>query len=260
MEVNKLLINESKTKIMFFYMPPKCIDALTIRMNGVEIEVVDDFNLLGITINKSLKWKSHVDVSCNKVLKYIAVIHRTKKYLPFSVFQAMYKSLILPIIYYGLLLWGPHCERLFLLQKRIMRVITNSKYIAHTDPIFMTLNLLKLPDLYRLQLYKLYYKIKIQTVPAYFRHILNEVVNPYNTRNTFFKNPIARHEYTRKTCLYQVINYVNYPPSNPLMKLRTDMSDTHSITGFALYHKNRTLESYSLHCRIIDCYVCRACQ
>ena len=33
MEVNNLLINESKTKFMFFYMPPKCIDALTIRMN-----------------------------------------------------------------------------------------------------------------------------------------------------------------------------------------------------------------------------------
>ena len=60
----------------------------------------------------------------------------------------------------GYFLWRPHCERLFLLQKQIMRVITNSKYIAHTDPIFKTLNLLKLPDLYRLQLYKLYYKIK----------------------------------------------------------------------------------------------------
>ena len=63
--------------------------------------------------------------------------------------------------------------------KRIMRVITNSKYIAHTDPLFKTLNLHKLLDLYRLQLYKLYYKIKKQTVPAYFRHILTEVVNPY---------------------------------------------------------------------------------
>ena len=28
MEVNKLLINESKTKIILFYMLPKCIDAL----------------------------------------------------------------------------------------------------------------------------------------------------------------------------------------------------------------------------------------
>ena len=104
MEVNKLLMNENKTKIMFFYMPPKLIDAFTIRMKGVEIEVIDDFNFLGITINKSLNWKSHVNVSCNKMLKYIAVIHRTKSYLPFSVLQTMYKSLILPILYYGLLL------------------------------------------------------------------------------------------------------------------------------------------------------------
>ena len=100
-------------------MPPKCIDALTITMNGVEIKVVDDFNFLGITINKSLNWKSHVKASCHKVLKYITLIDRTKKYLPFSVLQTMYKSLILPIIYYGLLLWGPQCERLFLLQKEL---------------------------------------------------------------------------------------------------------------------------------------------
>ena len=127
------------------------------------------------------------------------------------------------------------------------------------EKVFKTLNLLKLPDLYRLQLYKLYYKMKKQTVPSYFKNILTEVIIPYNTRNSFLKFPIARHEYTRKTCLYQIINYVNYPPSNPLIKLRTDMSDTHSITGFVLYHKNRTLESYSLHCRILDCYVCRVC-
>ena len=87
-----------------------------------------------------------MNASCNKMLKYIVVILRTKSYLPFSVLQTMHKSLILPILYYGLLLWGPHCERLFLLQNRVKRVITNSKYIAHTDPIFKTLNLLKIPD------------------------------------------------------------------------------------------------------------------
>ena len=177
-------------------MPPKRIDALTIRMKGVEIEVVDYLNFLGITINKSLNWKLHVNASCNKMLKYITVIHRTKSYLPFSVLQTMYKSLILPIIYYRMLLWGPHCERLFLLQKQIMSMITNSNYIAHTDPIFKTLDLLKLPDLYRLQLYKLYYKMKRQTVPTYFRNILTKVIILYNIRNSFLKFPIARHEYT----------------------------------------------------------------
>ena len=70
------------------------------------------------------------------MLKYVAVIHRSKSYLPFSVLQTMYKLLILQILYYGLHLWEPHYKRFFLLQKRIMRVITKSNYIAHTDPIF----------------------------------------------------------------------------------------------------------------------------
>ena len=86
-------------------------------------------------------------------------------------------------------------------KKRIMRLITNSNYIARTDPIFKTLNLLKLPDLYRLQLYKLYYKMKKQTVPTYLKNIITKVIIPYNTRNSFLKFPIARHENTRKTCL-----------------------------------------------------------
>ena len=129
-------------------------------MKEVETEVVDDFNFLGIAINKSLNWKSHVNVSCNKMLKYIAVIHRTKSYLLFSVLQTMYKSLILPILYHGMLLWGRIVSVYSYCKNEIMRVITNSNYIAHTDPIFKTLSLLKLPDLYRLQLYKLYYKIK----------------------------------------------------------------------------------------------------
>ena len=80
---------------------------------------------------------------------------------------------------------GAHCERIFLLQKRIMRVITNSNYIAH-----LTQTLLLRHKAYS------NYLIYID-----FRNILTEVIIPYNTRNSFLKFPIARNEYTRKTCL-----------------------------------------------------------
>ena len=65
--------------------------------------------------------------------------------------------------------------------------------------------------------------MKKPIVPTYLKNIITEVIIRYNTRNSFIKVPIARHENTRKTCLYQIINYVNYPPSNPLIKLRTDI-------------------------------------
>ena len=74
LEVNKLSINETKTKVMIFYMPPKQVTLPIITLNDTQLEIVDTFNFLGININKSLKWKPHVDIMCNKVLKYIAVI------------------------------------------------------------------------------------------------------------------------------------------------------------------------------------------
>ena len=82
LEVNKLSINETKTKVMIFYMPPKQVTLPIITLNDTQLEIVDTFNFLGININKSLKWKPHVDTMCNKVLKYIAVIKRTKSYIP----------------------------------------------------------------------------------------------------------------------------------------------------------------------------------
>ena len=181
LDINKLSMNESKTKMMIFYLPPKKIYPPTIILNNTQIEIVENFNFLGININKSLKWKPHVDNISNKILKYTAVIKRTKAFIPYHILVTLYKSLVLPILYYGILLWGTQSERLYRLQKRIIRIITNSYFIAHSEPIYKSLNLLKLPDMYRIQLYKLYYKIKHQTVPTYFKTMLIHMHNPYNT-------------------------------------------------------------------------------
>ena len=47
---------------------------------------------------------------------------------------------------------------LFKLQKKVVRIISNNKYNAYTDPIFKYLNILKLNDIYKLQLAKFFYK------------------------------------------------------------------------------------------------------
>ena len=155
---------------------------------------MDNLNFLGIHINKSLKWKPHIDNISNKILKYIAVIKRTKDFLPYHILVTLYKSLILPILYYGILLWGTQCERIYKLQKRIFRIITNQHYMAHSEPICKTLNLLKLPDMYRIQLFKLYYKIKHKSVPDHLKHVLRTNNDKqYHTRTTFLLYPPSLH-------------------------------------------------------------------
>ena len=71
----------------------------------------------------------------------------------------------------------------FGLQKMAMRVITCNHFKAHTDPIFKTLQLLKLQDLYKLKISKLYYNY-VNDVPESIRILLPRHAT-YSIRHAF---------------------------------------------------------------------------
>ena len=55
---NKLRLNVSKSKFMIFFKHPKVIPKLNISVNDNQIDQVDEFNFLGITIDQSVTWKT----------------------------------------------------------------------------------------------------------------------------------------------------------------------------------------------------------
>ena len=69
-----------------------------------------------------------------------------------------------------LVLWGVEVKNLEIIQKRTIRLITGSNYIAHTEPLFIQLGLLKVQDILKLRLLKFYYKLCHGTLPQYFNH------------------------------------------------------------------------------------------
>ena len=71
---------------------------------------------------------------------------------------------------YGILFWGKseNVDKIVKLQKRAIRKILFSRPIAHTEPLFKTLNLLKINDIYTLKLIKFFYKLSKDSLPAYF--------------------------------------------------------------------------------------------
>ena len=142
-----------------------------------------------IILNKHMKWTSHTESIANTISKYTDVINRLKHTLPLHILRTLYNTLILTHLYYGLLLWGHDSTILHKLQKRAIRTITCSKYNAHTEPLHKTLNILKLPDMYNLQLYKLYYKIQREPVPQYFDTVIHTLTHHYNTR----QNTLQQH-------------------------------------------------------------------
>ena len=89
----------------------------------------------------------------------------------------LYNTLILPHFYYGVLLGGTNR-----IGYRALRIVTNSKYNAHTEPICKTWKILRFSDLYDLQLYKLYFKIKVETVLQYLTTTIPTLNHTYSTR------------------------------------------------------------------------------
>ena len=52
--ISKLSLNKTKSKYMTFHMPKKEIQHLTLKIDGVNIEKVEEFNFLGLTFDSSL--------------------------------------------------------------------------------------------------------------------------------------------------------------------------------------------------------------
>ena len=61
LKINKLSLNKNKSKYMTFHMPKKQIQHLTLKIDGINIEKVEEFNFLGLTMDTNLKWKKHTD-------------------------------------------------------------------------------------------------------------------------------------------------------------------------------------------------------
>ena len=103
-----------------------------IKINDTLVERVTNFNFLGFLIDENLSWKYHINKISTKIARVIGVMSKLKRLVPSYTLKLMYNSLILPHINYGITLWGHKAERLQKLQKRAVRVLTKSKYNAHT--------------------------------------------------------------------------------------------------------------------------------
>ena len=81
-------------------------------------ERVESFNYLGIMLNETLSWKSHIEMEVKKISKVTGILYRLRKIFPENILFTLYNSLIISYINYGLLLWGINCYKLEVLQKK----------------------------------------------------------------------------------------------------------------------------------------------
>ena len=156
---------------------------------------------------------------------------------------------------YCILAWGYNIKVLTNIQKRLVRLIVNAKYNSHTEPIFKFLNLLKLSDIFKLNVFKFYYKYKQGTLPLYFQSYditSRHTIHTYNTRHNH--KLVCRHtrtHFARKCLRHSLPSIINSASNSIIEKL-----STHSYRGFVDYVKHTILGEYSYECSLSNCYVC----
>ena len=242
---------------MMFRYPQKqsrSLPKLNIYICGNNVERVQNFDFLGLTINESLSWKEHINKIGTKISKVIGMLSRCKRYLHSSVMLKIYNSLILSRINYGITCWGFENKRIYKLQKKALRIICKTKYNAHTDPLFLKLNTLKVKDIFHIQCLRFFYHHEKDELPLYFNNIITRNISrhTHNTRHRdIFQSIRTNRASSDKTLRHFLPKF--------LIGIPDDISNaiyTHSLQSVKHKFKTFLLNSYEKDCSIQNCYIC----
>ena len=100
---NKLSLTVRKTKYMVFHTDRTLIDCPVLKINNFTIELIQNFNFLGLHINNNLTWDSHQNHISLKISKITGTMNRLKYIYPQHILHMLYNTLILPHLNYCLI-------------------------------------------------------------------------------------------------------------------------------------------------------------
>ena len=124
-----VIINPIKCEILISSPAKRPITYPDLSIDGIHLPVVSETKLLGVYINSSLKWDSHVEYMCKKVRKCFFILYRAKQFkFNFSTMFTLYSWFIRTSLEYATPVWHPgistkHSLTLERIQKRCFRVI-----------------------------------------------------------------------------------------------------------------------------------------
>ena len=152
MNLNKLSINTSKTKLIIFKSPNKKKHELNLFVNNQSILQVRSTTFLGVIIDEYLTWKDHINTVTKKVIKSGGIIAKLRHYTNKNTLKLTYYALVYIHLYlYPFLTLGKYIQKtnskLINIQKKIVRLMTFSSHLDYTENIFQHLNILNLSKL-----------------------------------------------------------------------------------------------------------------
>lgn len=170
--------------------------------------VIDSLKFLGMTLDSNLSWCAHVDYISNKLSKGLYLLRRLGQTVDSYILLTVYYAQIQSLLSYGIILWGhsSHANRVFILQKKAIRIICKVPFRTHCKPLFVNLGVLSLPSLY------------VLFALCYIHNNLDtfQTNSDYHNHNTRNKNKLRVQQYkyskSQKNVIYMSIKLYNSVP------------------------------------------------
>ena len=196
---NNLMCNMDKTKFMKFDLSKREQLEQSLVIENKNCDKTDTHKFLGIWIDSGLTWAQHIDSICTKISKSIYLLRFFKHLLGSEELKMIYYGVIYPQIHYGIEVWGSaakvHMNKLMVLQKKCIRIISNLKFGESCRNAFKEHKML---TVYSLYVYRTILYIQNKN-PA-----KNNDIHGYNTRGS-----INYHRYTtNKQIVFKDINVI----------------------------------------------------
>ena len=91
LDANKLSLNTSKSKFMFFLPASKHLKiSINLSINNEIIEQVHSYKFLGFTLDKHLKWDVHISTISQKLSKNIGILQKLRGIVDFQTLIKLY--------------------------------------------------------------------------------------------------------------------------------------------------------------------------
>ena len=112
---------------------------LKIKLNGKRLYETNSVKYFGIRIDNKLNWKTHINDIALKLIRANAMLYKVRDFVDAGILKSIYYALFASHIYYACIIWGQNVctiNRLFILQKKALRLIHFKERNAHSAPLF----------------------------------------------------------------------------------------------------------------------------
>ena len=175
---NGLTLNMDKTNIIKFHSNHSQNQPHQCDSDNYAIKEVININLLGLELDNHINWKKHVIKILPKLSRACYAVRAMCPISCMTTLKMIYFACFRSIINYGIIFGGnsTECKKVFLAQKKIIRIMTGSRPRTSCKPLFQSLGILTIPSQYILSLMNFELQNQERFTPSI------EVHN-FNTRN-----------------------------------------------------------------------------